>query len=75
VPVPYAAASASAALAGVTVRALFEHGGKLPSVLDHPRFEARFKPVQWTSARLERELGWRPRLSFGEAVIRSYGRV
>jgi nucleoside-diphosphate-sugar epimerase len=74
VAVPYAAVRGSALLARATSRRLFEHGGRLPSVLDPPRSEARFKPVQWTSERLECELGWRPPLTFEEAVRRTYGR-
>jgi hypothetical protein len=64
---------ASALLAHATARGLFEHGGRLPSVLDPPQFEARFKPIQWSSERLQCELGWRPPLTFEEAVRRTYG--
>jgi nucleoside-diphosphate-sugar epimerase len=74
VAVPYAAVRGSALLARATSRRLFEHGGRLPSILDPPRSEARFKPVQWTSERLECELGWRPPLTFEEAVRRTYGK-
>jgi nucleoside-diphosphate-sugar epimerase len=71
-PVPYAAVRGAGILAMLTAHRVFEHGGRLPSVLDPPRSEARFKPVQWTSERLERELGWKPPLSFDGAVRRSY---
>jgi nucleoside-diphosphate-sugar epimerase len=74
VAVPYGAVRASAVVAGATARRLFEHGGRLPSILDPPRSEARFKPVRWTSERVESELGWRPPLTFEQAVRRTYGR-
>ena len=73
VPVPYAAARGAAVLAATAARRVFEHGGRLPSLLDPPRMEARLKPVRWTNARLERELGWCPPISFEEAVSRTYG--
>jgi nucleoside-diphosphate-sugar epimerase len=73
IPVPYAAARGAGLLAATAAGRIFEHGGRLPSVLDPPRLEARFKPVRWTSARLERELGWRPPLTFTEATRRTYG--
>jgi UDP-glucose 4-epimerase len=71
-PVPYPAVRSAGLLAAMTARRLFEHGGRLPSVLDPPRLEARFKPVQWTSERLERELGWQPPLTFEQAARRTY---
>jgi nucleoside-diphosphate-sugar epimerase len=74
VPVPYPVVRGSALLARATARRLFEHGGRLPSVLDPPRSEARFKPIRWSSERLECELGWRPPLTFEQAVRRTYGR-
>ena len=73
VPVPYAVARLPALVAAAAARMAFEHGGRLPSVLDPPRFEARFKPVRWSSERLERELGWRPPLGFHEAACRTFG--
>jgi nucleoside-diphosphate-sugar epimerase len=74
VALPYGAVRASALVARATARCLFEHGGRLPSVLDPPRSEARFKPLQWTSERLESELCWRPPLTFEQAVSRTYRR-
>jgi nucleoside-diphosphate-sugar epimerase len=73
VPVPYAAARGAAVLAAIAARRLFEHGGRLPSLLDPPRMEARFKPVRWADLRLQRELGWHPPISFEEALCRTYG--
>jgi len=73
-PVPYPVVRSAARLASTIARHVFAHGGRLPSVLDPPRAEARFKPVRWTAAGLERELGWRPRVGFAEAVRRTYDR-
>ena len=73
IPVPYPVVRSGALLASATARRLFAHGGRLPSFLDPPRSEARFKSVRWTSERLERELGWQPPLSFAEAARRTYG--
>jgi 2-alkyl-3-oxoalkanoate reductase len=70
VPLPYPVARGLALAAAASAHALFEHGGRLPSALDPPRAETRFKPVRWTSERLERDLGWRPPLSFDQAAHR-----
>ena len=67
IPVPYPVARGISSLAGLVSRSLFAHGGKLPSVLDPPRFEARFKPLRWSNERLRRELGWTPPVSFEQA--------
>jgi nucleoside-diphosphate-sugar epimerase len=72
VPVPYAAARGAALLAGTAARRVFEHGGRLPSLLDPPRMEARLKPVRCTSTRLERELGWHAPIGLEEALSRTY---
>jgi UDP-glucose 4-epimerase len=72
VPVPYPLAYGAARLARRTSVILFGPGGKLPSVLDPPRFEARFKPVRWSAARLRNELGWHPPVAFDEALRRTY---
>jgi nucleoside-diphosphate-sugar epimerase len=73
VPVPYAAARGAALVAATAAHQMFEHGGRLPSLLDLPRLEARFKPVECTSARLQHELDWRPPVTFEDAVRRTYG--
>jgi nucleoside-diphosphate-sugar epimerase len=70
-PVPYPALRATALLAGAAAGRLFEFGGRLPGVLDPARSQARFKAVQWSAAKLERELGWRPPLTFHQAAARS----
>jgi UDP-glucose 4-epimerase len=73
VPVPYAAARGAAVLATTAAHRMFEHGGRLPSLLDLPRLEARFKPVECTSARLQHELDWHPPITFEDGVRRAYG--
>jgi nucleoside-diphosphate-sugar epimerase len=73
IPLPYMALRGTSLLAGAVARTAFEHGGRLPSALDPPRSQARFKPVEWSAARLRRELGWQPPLSFGEAAARTFG--
>ena len=49
-------------------RLLFGPGGKLPSILVPCRFEARFKPLRFSNEKLSRGLGWRPTLSYAEAL-------
>jgi UDP-glucose 4-epimerase len=71
VPLPYPALRATSLIAGAAAARLFESGGRLPGALDPLRSEARFKPVRWSAAKLERDLGWRPPLSFGQAVARA----
>jgi UDP-glucose 4-epimerase len=68
IPVPYAAAFAIVRAVNVVARALLGPRLRLPSIFVPRRFEARFKPVRTSRAEIERVLGWRPPLSYEEAL-------
>ena len=72
-PVPYLAFRALATVAHRTVRWIFHGKGKLPGLLVPVRFEARFKPLRFSSRKLRELLGWRPALAYRECVARTYG--
>jgi hypothetical protein len=71
--VPYVLAMASVRLAQLTSRLIFRGKGKLPSLLVPCRFEARFKPLWFSNHKAREGLGWRPALSYEEALRRTYG--
>lgn len=68
IPVPYRLAYGITRLAWVLARICFGPRAKLPSLLVPARFEARFKPLRFSNRKLREELGWRPPLSYAEAV-------
>jgi UDP-glucose 4-epimerase len=70
VPVPYALAFGIARVVYGVARVLLGPRLRLPSLFVPRRFEARFKPVHTSHAELERVLGWRPPLSYDEALHR-----
>jgi nucleoside-diphosphate-sugar epimerase len=72
VPVPWVGAVGLVALASLANRILFSGYGKLPGVLDWPRFEARFKPLSFTNHRLLSVLGPQ-RFSWNDALQQTYG--
>lgn len=71
VPVPYWAASLVTKLASGIARPV-GIAGKLPSILQPRRFEARFKPVRCDISHLRRTLDWQPSLSYEQALERCY---
>ena len=71
VPLPWLGASCLVGMASLGNRILFSGKGKLPSVLDAPRFEARFKPLRFPNDRLLRTLGPQ-RLTWKQALSRTY---
>ena len=76
VVVPYAVARAVSQLAWGTSRRLFpEQGGRLPSVLDPAKFEARFRPLRFPNDRAKLLLGWSPRVSWRQASARIFQRA
>jgi UDP-glucose 4-epimerase len=71
--VPYRFGLGVAHLAATVNRLVAGDKGRLPSLLTPPRFEAQFKPLRFSNARLREILGWRPPLSFDECLARTYG--
>ena len=72
VVLPYPVARGITRLAKATSRGLFAHGGRLPSVLEPRKFEARFRPFTFPNARAKAALGWVPRVSWAEARARAF---
>jgi nucleoside-diphosphate-sugar epimerase len=71
IPVPWVGAVGLVALASLANRMLFSGHAKLPSVLDRPRFEARFKPLRFPNHRLLSVLGPQ-RFSWADALRQTY---
>jgi len=71
VPIPWVGALSLVALSLLANRILFSGRGKLPSVLDLPRFEARFKPLRFPNHRLLSVLGPQ-RLRWEDALKQTY---
>lgn len=69
-PVPYTVVFGILRLAFATV---LKRNEKLPSLLIPCRFEARLKPLRYTSRRAEELLGWRPPFNYRECLRRTYG--
>jgi UDP-glucose 4-epimerase len=75
VPLGYGPAFVAVRLAHGLLGALTLGKKKLPGLLIPTRFEARFKPLRFTNARLRDELGWAPPLGPAERAARTYGPV
>jgi 2-alkyl-3-oxoalkanoate reductase len=75
IPVPYRLAYATAQVASATSKWIFNGKGKLPSVLVPCRFEARFKPLRFSNAKVRRVLSWAPPFSYEACLDRTYGRL
>ena len=67
------------ATGGLLIRAInrmfFKGRAKLPEILDYPRQQARWKPLQYRHGRAVKELGWTPGISIAEGVIRTFQSV
>ena len=72
VPIPYWLGKSITHLAQFTSRILFNGKGKLPSILIPCRFEARFKPMRFSNAKLRDVLGWSPPLDFQRCLLCTY---
>lgn len=72
VVLPYALARGITLLAKATSRRLFAHGGRLPSVLEPRKFDARFRPLTFPNARAKAELGWTPHVTWAQARARAF---
>jgi UDP-glucose 4-epimerase len=75
IAIPYWPAYALTLLAQRMSRLLFRSGGKLPSILVPCRFEARFKPCDFTNRKLREQLGWQPPFDYSECLRRTFPRV
>ncbi|MEE9391677.1 MAG: NAD(P)-dependent oxidoreductase [Planctomycetota bacterium] len=73
VPIPYCVGIGVAILASMTSRLLFGPNGKLPGLFVPRRFQARFKPVRYNTAAIERASGAHPALSFEDCLARTFG--
>jgi nucleoside-diphosphate-sugar epimerase len=73
IPIPYGLAITGVRLARWTSKKLFRGKGKLPSILVPCRFEARFKPLQFTNRKAREVLGWNPPLDRARRFRRTYG--
>lgn len=72
VVLPYPLARGITRLAKATSRGLFAHGGRLPSVLEPRKFEARFRPFAFPNARAKAALGWEPNVSWDQGRARAF---
>ncbi len=72
IPIPYWAGKGFANLASWTSNRLFGPRGQLPSFLAKRRFEAQFKPLKFSTAKLENHLQWHAPLDFNSCVRKSY---
>jgi nucleoside-diphosphate-sugar epimerase len=72
VPVPYGLAHAAVRGLRFIDQRWLEGRALLPSVLDEPRFVARFRPLRYSNAKLRR-FGWRPDVTFDDALEATYG--
>lgn len=72
VPLPYLLGFGLAQFAALVSRSLFGKKGKLPSLLTPARFEAQFKPLQFSTRKLKEKLKWTPPLSFNECLDQTY---
>jgi nucleoside-diphosphate-sugar epimerase len=73
IPVPYAMAVTGARLADWINRRIFQGKLKLPGLLIPCRFQARFKPVQFSTRKLRDRLGWHPPYDFLQCLQHCYG--
>jgi UDP-glucose 4-epimerase len=59
------------AIDGVS-RLLFGGKGQLPSMFTPVKFDQRFKPFRFPNRKIREELGWKPPVSFAEAVRKTF---
>lgn len=72
VPLPYPLAMTGVRLARWLSRRIFRGKGKLPSLLEPCRFEARFKPLRFSNRKLRAVLDWHPPLAFSDCLRLTY---
>ena len=71
-PLPYRFGLTLAQLAALVSRGLFGTKGKLPSLLTPSRYEAQFKPVRFSTRKLQRIMNWHPVRTFEESLKATY---
>jgi UDP-glucose 4-epimerase len=69
---PYSLAFAGVRLVRWVSRRVFRGKGALPSLLIPCRFEARFKPLRFSSRKAQEILGWRPSMDFAACLALTY---
>ncbi len=74
VVIPFRLGLVAARAAGAANQLLFRGKGRLPSFLVPERFIARFKPLSFSTAKLERTIGWRPPCDLRTALGRTFHR-
>lgn len=71
VPLPYVAAAATAATAAWIDQRFLNGRGKYPELLVPRRIAARYKPLHYANRAAKELLGWRPRYTLDQALLRS----
>jgi UDP-glucose 4-epimerase len=72
IPIPYPVALSGALSADLINRWFLGDGARLPGLLVPCRFRARFKPLHYSTQKLEQVLNWRPPLDLEECLKRTY---
>jgi len=75
IPVPYGLAWVLVRMIGAVSRILFGERGRLPSLIDPPRFQSRFRPLTHTAASVREACGWTPPYSVHQAIGRTTDRI
>lgn len=72
-PLPYVLGREMARALSTSLRWITGREPRLPSILLPCRYEARFKPLRYTNAKLAHQLGWHPPYSLEECLELTYG--
>ena len=73
--IPYGLSFSAVRLVHTLSKIIFKGKGKLPSILIPCRFEARFKPVSYSNAKLRQLLRWSPPLNFQDCLAQAFESV
>ena len=72
IPIPYLLAMVGPRLAEWANRGFFGGRAKLPGLLVPCRFQARFKPIRFSTRKLQDVLGWHPPLDLADCLRQTY---
>jgi nucleoside-diphosphate-sugar epimerase len=72
IPIPYRVVLTGSHLADWVNRWSCQGKAKLPGLLVPCRFQARFKPLRFSTRKLQETLGWSPPFDFAECLRRTY---